>query len=57
MIEMMTGEWLPEEGEGTVLLSDDFFAAGRVVQLDFLVDMIHELTKIYNKMLEDEDEL
>ena len=52
MIEMMTGEWSDEEGEGGVLLSENFFEADRITQLDFLVDMIHELTKIYDEMLE-----
>jgi hypothetical protein len=52
MIEMMTGEWSDDEGEGGVLFSENFFEAPRIVQLDFLTDMIHELSEIYNKMLE-----
>lgn len=56
MIEMMIGEWSEDEGEGGVELSADFFTADRIVQLDFLVDMIQELTRIYNEMLEHPNE-
>ena len=52
MIEMMTGNWSEDEGEGVVLFSENFFEAPRIVQLDFLTDMIHELSEIYNEMLE-----
>ena len=56
MIEMMTGEWSDDEGEGGVLFNENFFEADRITQLDFLVDMIHELTKIYDEMLEVKNE-
>lgn len=57
MIEMMIGNWSQEEGEGGVLFSENFFEADRITQLDFLVDMISELTKIYDEMLEEKNEL
>jgi hypothetical protein len=52
MIEMMTGFWSDNEGEGGVVFSENFLEAPRVVQLDFLIDMIHELNGYYEKMLE-----
>lgn len=55
MIKMMTGAWSSEEGEGGVVFSENFLEAPRVVQLDFLIDMIHELTGYYEQMLENKD--
>jgi hypothetical protein len=55
MIEMMTGEWSDDEGEGGVVFSENFLEAPRVVQLDFLIDMIHELNGYYKQMLETKD--
>ena len=55
MIEMMTGVWSDDEGEGGVVFSEDFLEAPRIVQLDFLVDMIHELNGYYEQMLEKKD--
>jgi membrane glycosyltransferase len=55
MIEMMIGTWSGEEDEGGVVFSEDFLEAPRVVQLDFLIDMIHELNGYYEKMLETKD--
>ena len=55
MIEMMIGTWSGEEDEGAVVFSDDFLKAPRVVQLDFLIDMIHELNGYYEQMLESKD--
>jgi len=57
MIEMMTGKWSDEEGEGRVVLSRKFFESHRITQLDFLKDAIHELTEIYDEMLEIKNEL
>jgi len=55
MIEMMTGMWSGNEEEGGVVFSEDFLEAPRVVQLDFLIDMIHELTGDYEQMLENKN--
>ena len=55
MIEMLTGVWSDDEGEGGVVFSEDFLEAPRIVQLDFLVDMIHELNGYYEQMLENTD--